>query len=207
MDDTIGIALTVAAAYLEKPQSIHVITSNLYNAQKVYDLLTGFIGESHCLFYPVDELLRANTIANNKEMLAQRLYVMSQLLTPKPFILITHTAGVLKYLPNPQYIESLKLNLKPGENYPIQHLKKLLIAAGYQRVNKIDASLQFAIRGDILDIASVNLPHQSVLNSLAKKLKAFGILTLPTKPHLNKFIKWKSFLQVTFYLHPKKGQA
>ena len=159
LDDTIGIALTVAAAYLEKPQSIHIVTSNLYNAQKVYDLLTGFIGESHCLFYPVDELLRANTIANNKEMLAQRLYVMSQLLTNKPLILITHTAGILKYLPNPKYVESLKLSLKPGETHAIQHLKKLLVAAGYQRVNKIDASLQFAIRGDILDISSVNLPH------------------------------------------------
>jgi len=78
LDDTIGIALVVASAYQQQPQSIHVVTSNLYNAQKVYDLLTSLVGDNHCLFYPVDELLRANTIANNKEMLAQRLFVMSQ---------------------------------------------------------------------------------------------------------------------------------
>ena len=159
MDDTLGVALVVAAAYQKQPQSIHIVTSNLYNAQKVYDLLSTLVGESYCLFYPVDELLRANTIANNKEMLAQRLFVMSQLLTKKPFILITHTAGVLKYLPNPTYIESLKLSFKLGQSLPLTHIKKLLIAAGYQRMNKVEASLQFAIRGDILDISSVNLPH------------------------------------------------
>ncbi|MFZ9704309.1 MAG: hypothetical protein ACO3BB_03485, partial [Bacilli bacterium] len=159
MDDTTGIAFVVAAAYQQKPQSIHIVTSNLYNAQKVYDLLSSLIGEQHCLFYPVDELLRANTIANNKEMLAQRLFVMSQLLTKKPLVMVSHTAGIMQYLPNPQYVASLKLTLKLGETHHLAHLKKLLIAAGYQRVNKVDASLQFAIRGDILDIASVNQPH------------------------------------------------
>ena len=33
---------------------------------------------------------------------------------------------------------------------------KTLIENGYQRVNKIDQTLQFALRGDILDIYSVN---------------------------------------------------
>ena len=57
----------VAAAYQQQPQSIHVVTSNLYNAQKVYDLLTSLIGETHCLFYPVDELLRATRLPTTKK--------------------------------------------------------------------------------------------------------------------------------------------
>ena len=171
----------VAAAYQQQPQSIHVVTSNLYNAQKVYDLLTSLIGETHCLFYPVDELLRANTIANNKEMLAQRLFVMSQLLSKKPFITVTHTAGVLKYLPNPSYIDSLKLSFKLGESKPIQHIKKLLIASGYQRVNKVDASLQFAVRGDILDIASVNLPHPVRIEFFGEEIESIRYFDIATQ--------------------------
>jgi transcription-repair coupling factor (superfamily II helicase) len=171
----------VAAAYQEKPQSIHIITSNLYNAQKVYDLLTSLLGDQSCLFYPVDELLRANTIANNKEMLAQRLFVMSQLLTKKPFIMVTHTAGALKYLPNPTYIESLKLTFKLGESKPIQHIKKLLVAAGYQRVNKVDASLQFAVRGDIVDIASVNLPHPVRIEFFGEEIESIRYFDIATQ--------------------------
>ncbi|MGA0875666.1 MAG: transcription-repair coupling factor [Bacilli bacterium] len=181
MDDTTGIAFVVAAAYQQKPQSIHVATSNLYNAQKVYDLLSSLLGEQHCLFYPVDELLRANTIANNKEMLAQRLFVMSQLLTKKPFVMITHTAGIMQYLPNPEYVASLKLTLKLGETHHLAHLKKLLIAAGYQRVNKVDASLQFAIRGDILDIASVNQPHPVRVEFFGDEIESIRYFDIATQ--------------------------
>jgi transcription-repair coupling factor (superfamily II helicase) len=159
VDDTLGIALVTAAVFQQQPQFIQIITTNLYNAQQVYDVLTSLVGETHCLFYPVDELLRANTIANNKEMLAQRLYVMSRLLGKKPVILITHAAGALRYVPNPEYFDKLKISIKIGMTIPLIHIKKLLTASGYQRVNKVDASLQFAIRGDILDVSSVNLPH------------------------------------------------
>jgi transcription-repair coupling factor (superfamily II helicase) len=181
LDDTLGISLVVAAAYKQTPQAINIVTSNLYNAQKVYDLLTSLLGESACLFYPVDELLRANTIANNKEMLTQRLYVMSQLMTKKPLILITHAAGVMKYLPNPQYFEQLKLLIKIGQSYQIDHLKKLLIAAGYQRVNKVDASLQFAIRGDILDISSVNLPHPVRIEFFGEEIESIRYFDLASQ--------------------------
>ncbi len=181
MDDTLGIALVVASAFQKQPQSIHIVTSNLYNAQKVYDLLSTLVGETHCLFYPVDELLRANTIANNKEMLAQRLFVMSQLLTKKPFILITHTAGILKYLPNPTYMESLKLTFKLGQTTSLSHVKKLLVAAGYQRMNKVEASLQFAIRGDILDVSSVNLPHPVRIEFFGEEIESIRYFDLASQ--------------------------
>jgi transcription-repair coupling factor (superfamily II helicase) len=181
VDDTLGIALVVASAYQQQPQSVNIITTNLYNAQQVYDMLSSLVGETHCLFYPVDELLRANTIANNKEMLAQRLYVMSRLLNKEPIILITHAAGALRYLPNPQYFDSLKLHIKVGATIPLVHIKKLLIASGYQRVNKVDASLQFAIRGDILDISSVNLPHPVRIEFFGDEIESIRYFDLATQ--------------------------
>ena len=58
VDDTIGVALVVASNFKKNGGKYNVIASNLYNAQKVYDLLSCFIGEENCLFYPVDEMLR-----------------------------------------------------------------------------------------------------------------------------------------------------
>ena len=43
-----------------------------------------------------------------------------------------------------------------GNSYDLSKLKIDLVKYGYIHVNKIDASLQFAVRGDILDIYSVN---------------------------------------------------
>lgn len=157
VDDTLGTALLVATAYRKKPQNYLLITTNLYNAQQVYDLLASFLGETHCLFFPNDELLRAESIASSKEMLAQRLYVLNEMQNKAPHIVIANAAGALRYLPNPSDFRSHTITFEVGKSYALDTIKKTLTESGYTRVNKIDQSLQFALRGDILDIYSVNL--------------------------------------------------
>lgn len=157
VDETLGTALLVAAAFKKKPQNYVLITTNLYNAQQVYDLLSSFLGEQSCLFFPNDELLRAESIASNKEMLAQRLYVLNEVQNDEPHIVIANAAGALRYLPNPQDFKDHTLTFEVGQTYSLEEVKRTLIESGYSRVNKIDQSLQFALRGDILDIYSVNL--------------------------------------------------
>jgi len=181
LDDTLGIALVVAAAFLKHKEPIKILTSNLYNAQKVYDLLSSLIGEESCLFYPVDELLTATTIAHSKEMLAQRLYVMGALLQPQPKILVTHAAAALRYIPQPAYFSVLKLALKVGEKIDPEKLKKTLTQSGYLRVNKIDQSLQFAMRGDILDVASVNLPHPVRIEFFGEEIESIRYFDIATQ--------------------------
>jgi transcription-repair coupling factor (superfamily II helicase) len=181
VDDTTGIALFAAAYFRDQRQPLNLVAANLYNAQKLYDLLITLVGETNVLFYPVDELLRANTLANNKEMLSQRLYVLSQLTLQKPFILITHTAGALRYVPSPQLIQNVTLTCRVGQSYTLTQLREQLTAGGYQRVNKVDQSLQFAIRGDIVDIVSVNLPHPVRLEFFGEELESIRYFDLPTQ--------------------------
>ncbi len=157
VDDTLGVALLVATAYRKNPEKYTLITTNLYNAQRLYDLLAGFLGEDACLFFPVDEILRAESIATSKEMLAQRLFVMDALFDSSPRILITHASGLMRFLPDPELFKSKTLDFVVGQQYKLSDIARILAESGYNRVNKIDQSLQFALRGDILDIYSVNL--------------------------------------------------
>ncbi len=156
VEDTLGISLLVAAAYKEKKEAYTLVTSNLYHAQKVYDYLSSFIGEDNCLFFPVDEMLRVEAVSASKEMLAQRLYVLHELTKKAPKILITHVAGVTRYLPDEKLFIEQSFTFKVGEKYSFEDIKRKLAVIGYEKVNKIDQSLQFAIRGDIVDIYSVN---------------------------------------------------
>ncbi len=181
IDDTLGVALLTASAYIKKAQPYALVTTNIYNAQRVYDLLASFLGEEACLFYPADELLRAESIAASKEMMAQRLYVMDQLLTGAPKILITHAAALMRYLPDPQYFLSQTLPFKVGNTYDLEKLKITLIRSGYSRVNKIDQSLQFALRGAIVDIASVNLPHPIRLEFFGDELESIRYFEIATQ--------------------------
>ena len=115
-----------------------------------------FLSKDDVLLFPSDELIRAETIAQSKEMSAHRLYVLDEILKRKNVIVVANLSSALRFLPNPSLFKEMTFDLKVGGHYNIADVKKKLILNGYSLVNKIDQSLQFAIRGDVLDIFSVN---------------------------------------------------
>ena len=156
VDDNNGIALLIASSYRINKGSYLLITSNLYKTQKIYSSLISFLSSDDVLLFPSDELIRAETIAQSKEMSAHRLYVLDEILKRKNVIVVANLASALRYLPSPSLFKEQTFTLKIGGRYNIQDIKKKLVNDGYSLVNKIDQSLQFAIRGDVLDIFSVN---------------------------------------------------
>ena len=156
VDDNNGIALLIASNYRINKGSYLLVASNLYKAQKIYSSLVSFLSSDDVLLFPSDELIRAETIAQSKEMSAHRLYVLDEILKRKNVIVVANLASALRYLPSPSLFKEQTFTLKVGGHYNIQDIKKKLVSNGYSLVNKIDQSLQFAIRGDVLDIFSVN---------------------------------------------------
>ncbi|MFA5481366.1 MAG: transcription-repair coupling factor, partial [Bacilli bacterium] len=103
-----------------------------------------------------DDLLRAETITSSKELMAQRLFVMHALQSTSAKILVAHGASLMRFLPSPDIFRNLSFQLHVGQQIKLLHLREQLSRGGYSRVSKIDQSMQFASRGDILDIFSVN---------------------------------------------------
>ena len=156
VDDNNGIALLVASSFKNKKEPYLLITSNLYKAQQIYSSLVSFLSKNDVLLFPSDELIRAETIAQSKEMAAHRLYVLSELLNRNNVIVVANLASATRYLPSPELFKNRTFSIKKGKHYQLDDLRRRLIANGYACVNKVDQSLQFAIRGDVLDIFSVN---------------------------------------------------
>ena len=156
VDDSIGISLLTALNYYENKGNYLLVTSNLYKAQNIYSKICSFVPEKDVLLFPSDELIRAETLAQTKEMVATRLYTLNELLNGHGKIVIANLASATRYLPNPEVFKKLTIDFEVGGHYDILEIKKQLVKAGYYLVNKIDQSLQFASRGDIIDIFSVN---------------------------------------------------
>ena len=156
VDDNNGISLLIASNYKANKGSYLVVASNLFKAQKIYSSLVSFLSKDDVLLFPSDELIRAETIAQSKEMSAHRLYVLDEILKRKNVIVVANLSSALRFLPSPRLFKDSTFELKVGAHYNIQDIKKKLVADGYSLVNKIDQSLQFAVRGDVLDIFSVN---------------------------------------------------
>ena len=156
VDSDVGISLLIARFFDENTQNLLIVTPNLYKSQRIYNLVTTFVPAKDVLLFPCDELIRAETLSQSKEMTAQRIFVLSKLIKNEARIVIANLSSASRFLPSPTLFESKVINLKVGDTVDISTLKKKLLTMGYQRVNKIDQSLEFASRGDIIDIFSVN---------------------------------------------------
>lgn len=188
VDDTVGTALLFASVYKQTPGEYAIVATNLYGAQKIYEFLLNFISEDQIIFFPADELLRSEMISSSHELMSQRLYALGQLLNGNhKKILVTHPAALLRFLPNPETFKKHILSLKVGEKCDLEALKTSLSEIGYSRVNKVDQSLQFASRGDILDIFSVNytLPIRvEFFDDEIESIKTFDIASQSSQKEL-----------------------
>ena len=70
----------------------------------------------------------------------------------EPKILICHSASLTRFLPSLDLFKANILTIEKNKSYNIKEIINHLIRQGYTRVNKIDGQLQYALRGDILDI-------------------------------------------------------
>ena len=181
VDDSIGISLLVASNYHQNKDNYLLITSNLYKAQEIYSLISSFVDEKDVLLFPSDELIRAETLAQTKEMVAHRLYVLNELCNNRGRIVIANLASATRFLPNPKEFIDNTINFKVGEHYDIQEIKKKLIKAGYSLVSKIDQSLQFASRGDILDIFSVNYDNPLRIEFFDDEIESIRFFEISTQ--------------------------
>lgn len=149
-------AILIATSFLTSQKTYVIIKNSLYAAQRLYDRVSTLLDTNNIYLYPTDESLRLDAIAESKELIAERVYILSQILKREPCIVITHTSSIIRHLPKKEdYLNSF-INLKVGDIYKKDNLINLLEMSGYERVVKIDHSLQYAIRGGVIDIFSVN---------------------------------------------------
>ena len=200
VDDTIGISLLFSAIFKEKPEKYLLLTSNLYVAQKVSDFIASLVGEENVFLFPIDDMLRNETITSSKELLAQRLFVLSRAVENKPKIIVAHTSSLVMPLTLVDDFINATFDFKVGEKYDLSLIKEKLAKAGYERVNKIDQTLQFASRGDILDIYPSSHDFPIRLEFFGDELESIHYFVIDnqlTKKELNS-VKFEAANEIIF---------
>ena len=149
-------ALLVAASFFREKEKILVVLPNAYQAQQFGATLSSLIGEDNTILFNVDESLRIESIASSPEMEAQRIFILASLLEDKPLVLVTYTQGILRELPTKKMFEENFLNLKVGQEIDLNYLTHKLRRLGYKKNLKVEQSLEYAYRGSIVDVFSIN---------------------------------------------------
>ncbi len=83
-------------------------------------------------------------------------------------LLIVAPALLQRMLPPGEFIGGM-LKLKKGQQYAPEHLEKQLMRLGYERVKRAEAPGEFARRGDIIDVISLDTYREA--KNLAQSIK------------------------------------
>jgi len=152
------LAMVVGLAYQQKEQNITVVLPTLFEARQFIEFLSDYLEEENILFFPRDEVQRIEAISSSKEMLEERIYSLSKIIfSSKKFIFVTHSIALIHNVSSPKRFKENSIVLEKGENIPPINLVTKLISLGYTRVPRVEKVLEFAYRGEIIDIYSPSL--------------------------------------------------
>ena len=152
-------------------------------------MLKSLLPEARIYLFPSDELVRAESISQSKEMAANRIYVLNEIINNRADIIVSNVASITRFIPNVETFKKNTISIKLNDKLNIDNIKKQLVEAGYTRVNKIDQSLQFAVRGDIIDIFSVNYDNPiriELFDDEVESIRQFEISTQESIKKINR---------------------
>lgn len=186
VDEMVG--LPPFCDYLSNSQNkpILIVVSNLYKAQKIYSFLCALLPQKKIHLFLNDELIHADIIASNKDFIANRIFVLNEIVNNNVDIVIANLSGASRFLPEEQLFKSHCIKFKIGQRYDFSQIKKILVENGYSIVNKIDQSMQFAIRGDIIDIFSVNFDNPVRIEFFDDEIESIRYFDIATQRSIKK---------------------
>lgn len=151
-------ALVLASAFLAQPATRIIVKKNRYEARQLYERLKPLAPDT--LLFTSEESLRVQEIASSPEEKEDQLDGLLTMVTdPKPRLIVTNPAGLLRFLPDRTYFEQRIFTLKPGMEMDMGQLKRELNRSGYTKVNYADRPLTYASRGGIVDIFPLQYDH------------------------------------------------
>jgi len=118
----------------------------------VNDLRTLLPGEP-VLYFPVTEWLPFEFFGRSRETTAQRVDVLNRLAWDCRCTVVAPILAVERRLFRPKRWRKHCLQFKVGQAYDVAATAASLVVAGYERVEVVEGTGQFALRGGIMDIA------------------------------------------------------
>ena len=139
---------------LKKP--FLVVTDTLSHAQELAADLTNILDEEQVQLFPVEELVATEIATSSPDFQSQRVRALTALSQHKVKVVVTSDSGLRRRLAPVKMWNQNQLTFKVGAEVELEQVSHKLVQMGYQRQKLVDRPGDFAIRGSIIDIYSLN---------------------------------------------------
>ena len=170
--------------YKNYQKNVLVVTSSLYEANKMFQSLSFY--SSDVYLFPMDDFFTSVALAISPELKIKRLETLAKINTGKPIIVVTNLMGYLRYLPDKNEKDNLKLNIKIGENISREIFLSKLEEFGYQRESLVVSTGEYAVRGYIIDIFVTSQEHPIRIEFFGNQVESIRYFDENTQLSLNK---------------------
>lgn len=140
------------AAMLDEFHPILAVTSGSEEAQRLVADIESFWPGEGIDYLPPAELLPLEVYTPSPELAAQRLKVLTNLVSGRTRILVVPVEDLLRRLPPPDTLRLSLQSLEVGQIIDREALLQKLTGLGYRREEVVEAPGQLAVRGGIIDI-------------------------------------------------------
>jgi len=134
------------------------VTYNEMQAHRMYEDFSFFYGDG-VLFFSTKEVMLHDVVAKSYDAEHNRLKVLDRMITGDYKFVVTSAEAILqKLLPANEYKKNV-ININTGDVLIVGELYSKLTTMGYERVSTVEGKGQFAVRGGIIDIFSINMEN------------------------------------------------
>ncbi len=150
------VSLFVLQYFEEKKESVIFLTSNLYEANQIYQSLSTYTDK--VLLFPMDDFFTSVALAVSPELKLKRLETLSKMQSDS-YIIVTNLMGFLHFLPSVETQKENQILLKKGLSLSRDALVQKFETLGYHRDSMVTSTGEYAVRGFVLDIFLVDEEH------------------------------------------------
>ena len=156
VDSIIGTVLLALKKYNETDANVFIYAANNYDANSIFNKLSSLIDEDKIVLLPGDDLIRVEYISESKEVKSELIYGLYKIRHSKHSIVIVTPSTLYRYYPSVKTFDDSFIEIHVGDDLNINEFKSKLGELGYISVSKIDQSMEYASRGGVIDVFSLN---------------------------------------------------
>ncbi len=146
-----AVALLEAAAHCQR--AVMVVTRSSHQAQLLRnDLELLRTSTLPIRQFPDHETLPYDPFSPHPDIIAERLKTLSDLADMKRGLLLVPVSSLAQRLPPASYILQRTFSLEVGQQLAPAQFRERLVHAGYEHVEQVFRSGQFAVRGSVIDL-------------------------------------------------------
>ena len=191
VDSIIGTTLLAIKKYNESEANILIYAANNYDANQIYNKLASLIDEEKIILLPGDDLIRVEYISESKEIRSELIYGLYKIRHAHHSIIIATPSTIYRYYPSVETFDNSFVDIHVGDDIDVKQLKNKLSELGYISVSKIDQSMEYASRGGVLDVFSLNYEDPiriEFFDTVVESIRLFKIETQTSYKKLDKVL-------------------